>query len=65
MNDLPPQTFYSVFQTVGLTTFDNLAVDRDQDLLRASNQVKTFPPVMADKLVLVVSILEDPYQRAE
>ena len=65
MIDLPPQTVYTVFQTVRLTIFDNLVVDRDQNLLRPSNQVKAFLPVMADTLVLVVSRFEDPYQGVE
>jgi hypothetical protein len=55
----PPQTVYSVFQTVRSTVFDDFIVDRDQDLLRPSDQVKAFLPIMADTLVLVVSRPKD------
>ena len=50
---------YSVFQTVRSTVFDDFIVDRDQDLLRPSDQVKAFLPIMADTLVLVVSRPKD------
>jgi hypothetical protein len=58
--DLPTETIYTVFHTIRVTVFGDLAIDCDQNLLRPFKEVETLLSIMADVLVLLISSPEDP-----